>query len=196
MPHLAADCQPFFGDGRPVTQGAVDVVERLGIKDQRPGRKRQAPGRDHPAEHLVDQQDFIPHGIDVGQDVHADAVLQPFPVLEAEPLGGVRLDAEITVRNPRRLHDGGGPRQHAPSLPLQQGVVGVKKGLAFCGVDEQRIGPLRDFDRSRKARAACADTAGRRHPVFQFLYRHDRKSLSWFRSRGVRSPGAVPPVRA
>ena len=71
----------------------LHIVQGFHIEHQHAGGNGQRARRDHPAEHLVDQDDLIAHGISVRQRVNLYMLGELLIVLYPQPLGRMLFDA-------------------------------------------------------------------------------------------------------
>ncbi len=138
--------------------------------------------RNHPAQGLINQDDFVAHGVGVRHGLDGEAPAQGLPVFEAQLFGRMDFDAQHGPFRPQRGAHGLRPFGDLVQMPLQNCKIGIEQRLALRGVDDDRIDSVGEFHVGRKTRAPGPDDARRSDFFPDFMQFHSTLPLPLFRS--------------
>ena len=135
-----------------------DVHGGLDVHHHGADGQGNAARRNHPAQHVVDQNELVAGRIGVAErgHVHVAGNLRPQQV---DHVAILFLDADDPALGADQAHADGRACQHVVDVAAQHFLVLVQQGLAFGRVDQDGVGFSGQFDVGGKPRAARPDHA-------------------------------------
>ncbi len=152
--------------------GLGDVHGGFHVHHHRAHGQGDAAGRNHAAQHVVNENELVAGGIGVAKrgHVHVSGELRPQQV---DHVAVLFLNADDAPRGPHQAHADGQALQHVVDVGAEHLLVLVQQGLAFGRIDDDRIGFSGQLDVGGETGAAGADYSRLEH-VFQGNRGHNR----------------------